>query len=90
VASQCDLNLTESNYIQLKELLDKYKSKGLEIAAFPCNQFEDHEPGGEIDIKDFVNKKYQFEPDLYSKVNVNGNGLCCIFQLGTGAKFVKR
>jgi glutathione peroxidase len=86
VASQC--GLTESNYTQLKELLDKYKSKGLEIAAFPCNQFGGQEPGCEIDIKDFVNKKYQFEPDLYSKVNVNGNGLCCIFQLEMWGKFV--
>ncbi|VDL84664.1 unnamed protein product [Nippostrongylus brasiliensis] len=41
VASQC--GLTNSNYTQLKELLDKYKSKGLEVAAFPCNQF-----GGQV------------------------------------------
>lgn len=36
-ASQC--GFTNSNYSQLKELLDKYKSEGLEVAAFPCNQF---------------------------------------------------
>jgi glutathione peroxidase len=36
-ASQC--GFTNSNYTQLKELLDKYKSQGLEVAAFPCNQF---------------------------------------------------
>lgn len=36
-ASQC--GLTNANYTQLKELLDKYKPQGLEVAAFPCNQF---------------------------------------------------
>lgn len=37
VASEC--GLTQTNYVQLKELLDKYKSQGLAIAAFPSNQF---------------------------------------------------
>lgn len=41
VASQC--GLTNANYTQLKELLDKYKPQGLEVAAFPCNQF-----GGQV------------------------------------------
>jgi glutathione peroxidase len=41
VASEC--GLTDANYKQLKELLDVYKDKGLEIAAFPCNQF-----GGQV------------------------------------------
>lgn len=36
-ASAC--GFTNSNYTQLKELLDKYKDQGLEVAAFPCNQF---------------------------------------------------
>ncbi|KAL3077611.1 hypothetical protein niasHT_036996 [Heterodera trifolii] len=70
VASNC--GFTDSNYSQLKQLLDKYKSKGLEIAAFPCNQFNNQEPGCAIDIKDFVTKKYNFEPDLYDKIDVNG------------------
>lgn len=41
VASKC--GLTNSNYTELKELLDLYKEKGLAIAAFPCNQF-----GGQV------------------------------------------
>ncbi|CAD6194059.1 unnamed protein product [Caenorhabditis auriculariae] len=71
VASQC--GLTNSNYTQFKELLDKYKSEGLEIAAFPCNQFGNQEPSCEIDIKSFVNDKFKFEPDLFSKIDVNGD-----------------
>lgn len=40
-ASEC--GLTQTNYVQLKELLDKYKSQGLEIAVFPSNEF-----GGQV------------------------------------------
>uniref|UniRef100_A0A914IA19 Glutathione peroxidase n=1 Tax=Globodera rostochiensis TaxID=31243 RepID=A0A914IA19_GLORO len=54
VASQC--GFTDSNYTQLKQLLDN-------------NQ----EPGCGIDIKEFVNKKYNFMPDLYDKIDVNGD-----------------
>ncbi|KAH7701601.1 glutathione peroxidase [Aphelenchoides avenae] len=70
VASKC--GLTNSNYTQLKETLEKYHGKGLEIACFPCNQFGGQEPGCEVDIKNFLTK-YSFEPDLYSKIEVNGS-----------------
>ncbi|CAD5214671.1 unnamed protein product [Bursaphelenchus xylophilus] len=70
-ASQC--GLTNSNYTQLNEILDKYKKDGLEIAAFPCNQFGGQEPGCDADIKSFVHEKFKFDPDLYSKIDVNGD-----------------
>lgn len=71
VASQC--GLANSNYTQLKDLLHKYKSQGLEVAAFPCNQFGEQEPACELDIKNFVESKFSFEPDLYGKIDVNGD-----------------
>lgn len=37
VASQC--GFTDTSYKEMKELADKYRDKGLSIAAFPCNQF---------------------------------------------------
>ncbi|KAM3727532.1 Glutathione peroxidase [Dirofilaria immitis] len=70
VASNC--GLTQTNYAQLKDLHDKYKEQGLAIAAFPCNQFASQEPGNEEEIKHFVKKTFNFEPDLYAKINVNG------------------
>uniref|UniRef100_A0A914QUU3 Glutathione peroxidase n=1 Tax=Panagrolaimus davidi TaxID=227884 RepID=A0A914QUU3_9BILA len=78
VASQC--GLTNSNYTQMKELLDKYHEQGLEIAAFPCNQFGGQEPACEIDIKNFVTEKFNFEPDLYAKINVNGSNADPLYQ----------
>ncbi|KAI6209987.1 Glutathione peroxidase [Aphelenchoides besseyi] len=70
VASDC--GLTTLNYGELKELLQTYKSEGLEVAAFPCNQFHGQEPGSEKQIKAFIQKTFDFEPDLYAKVDVNG------------------
>ncbi|CAB3403582.1 unnamed protein product [Caenorhabditis bovis] len=78
VASQC--GLTNSNYTQFKELLDEYKSRGLEIAAFPCNQFGGQEPSCELDIKSFVADKFKFEPDLFQKIDVNGDNASPLFK----------
>ncbi|GMS93334.1 hypothetical protein PENTCL1PPCAC_15509, partial [Pristionchus entomophagus] len=80
VASKC--GLTPVNYTQLKEILAEYKDRGFAIAAFPCNQFADQklmlivhleEPDCEADIQSFVQKKYAMEPDLFAKVEVNGD-----------------
>ncbi|CAI4228434.1 unnamed protein product [Auanema sp. JU1783] len=71
VASQC--GFTESNYNELKQLHDKYHEQGLRVAAFPCNQFGKQEPSCEIDIVNFVKDKFNYEPDMYAKVKVNGN-----------------
>ncbi|CAI4232851.1 unnamed protein product [Auanema sp. JU1783] len=82
VASQC--GLTESNYTQLKELLDVYHEQGLEVCAFPCNQFGGQEPSCAIDVQSFVTNKYKFEPDLYDKIDVNGNSAAPLY------KFLKK
>ena len=37
VASRC--GLTKRTYTMMSELYKKYKKHGLEILAFPCNQF---------------------------------------------------
>lgn len=71
VASQC--GFTKNHYTELKALQDKYYDQGLRVAAFPCNQFGAQEPSCEADIIKFVKEKFNYEPDLYGKVNVNGD-----------------
>lgn len=39
--------MTDANYSQLVRLYDKYHTQGLEILAFPCNQFMGQEPVSE-------------------------------------------
>ena len=48
------------------------RSKGLEILAFPCNQFGKQEPGTAEEIKNFCVSKYSVKFPLFSKIDVNG------------------
>ncbi|VDM76260.1 unnamed protein product [Strongylus vulgaris] len=70
VASKC--GFTNNHYTELKKLQDKYYDQGLRIAAFPCNQFGGQEPSCEVDIMKFVKETFDYEPDLYAKIDVNG------------------
>lgn len=63
--------LTPTHYEQLQALYDKYHDKGLEILAFPCNQFGRQEPGSAKEIKEFV-AKYNVTFPIFAKVHVNG------------------
>ena len=47
--------------------------KNKSVLAFPCNQFGGQEPKPEAEIKEFV-KKFSVEFDMFSKINVNGDG----------------
>lgn len=49
----------------------QYREKGLEILAFPCNQFAGQEPACETDLKEFI-KKNNVEFPFFAKINVNG------------------
>uniref|UniRef100_K3WJ83 Glutathione peroxidase n=1 Tax=Globisporangium ultimum (strain ATCC 200006 / CBS 805.95 / DAOM BR144) TaxID=431595 RepID=K3WJ83_GLOUD len=69
VSSLC--GLTPTNYPELAELDKKYRDQGLEILAFPCNQFSNQEPGTHEEIMEFV-KKYNCEFPFFEKHDVNG------------------
>lgn len=81
VASNC--GYTYTNYRELNSLYDDYKASGLEILAFPSNQFGDQEPGTDGEIKHFcTNFGIQFP--LFKKANVNGPDAMEVF------KYLKR
>ncbi|PPR91198.1 hypothetical protein GOBAR_AA29494 [Gossypium barbadense] len=66
------IGLTDSNYTQLTDLYNKYKDQGLEILAFPCNQFLSQEPGTSQDAQEFACTRYKAEYPIFQKVHVNG------------------
>ena len=70
VASQC--GHTERTYTQLQELYEHYRDQGLEILAFPCNQFKHQEPGSDREIRKFAYVEYGVTFPLFSKIAVNG------------------
>jgi glutathione peroxidase-family protein len=51
VASECGFT---KQYSGLEKIYEKYKDKGFEILAFPCNDFGGQEPGSNEEIKNSV------------------------------------
>lgn len=76
VASEC--GLTNQNYKELSALYKKYSAKGLEILAFPCNQFGGQEPGGSKQVQKFAKSKGASFP-IFDKVDVNGKSASAVF-----------
>ena len=69
VASKCGLT---PQYEGLEALYQKYKDQGLEILAFPCNQFLGQEPGTNEEIQSFCSLNYNVTFPLFDKIEVNG------------------
>ncbi|KAL8138917.1 hypothetical protein V2J09_004918 [Rumex salicifolius] len=84
VASQC--GLTNSNYTELSELYTKYKDQGLEILAFPCNQFGAQEPGSNEQIVEFACTRFKAEFPIFDKVDVNGDKAAPIYKFLKSSK----
>lgn len=68
-ASKCGFT---PQYKELQELYERYKDAGLEILAFPCNQFMEQEPGTDEEIVEFCSLNYGVTFPVFSKVDVNG------------------
>ncbi|KAK9114052.1 hypothetical protein Syun_020849 [Stephania yunnanensis] len=60
--------LTNSNYTELAKLYEKYIDQGLEILAFPCNQFGGQEPGTNEQIVEFACTRFKVEYPIFDKV----------------------
>ena len=70
VASKCGFT---PQYKGLEKIYGKYKSKGFEILAFPCNDFGNQEPGTNEEIKKFCSANYNVTFPLFNKIKVKGN-----------------
>ncbi|KAK6137610.1 hypothetical protein DH2020_028636 [Rehmannia glutinosa] len=53
---------------------------GLEILAFPCNQFGSQEPGTIEEIQNFVCTRFKAEYPVFDKVEVNGPNTAPIYK----------
>lgn len=56
----------------MRSLWDKYKDKGFNLIAFPCNQFGGQAPGTSQEEREWAWKKFGLEFDVYDKIDVNG------------------
>lgn len=70
VASKCGYT---PQYKDLEAVYEKYKSQGLEILGFPCNQFGSQEPGTNKEIAQFCTLNYGVTFPMFDKIEVNGD-----------------
>ena len=77
VASRCGFT---PQYIGLQNLYEKYKDKGFEILAFPCNQFGSQEKGTNDEIKEFCSTEYNVSFTLFDKIEVIGDNASPLFK----------
>ena len=77
VASRCGFT---PQYSGLQSLYEKYKDKGFEILAFPCNQFGSQEKGTNDEIKEFCSSEYNVSFTLFDKIEVIGNNASPLFK----------
>jgi glutathione peroxidase len=68
-ASKCGLT---PQYRELEELYLKYGKQGLEILAFPCNQFLGQEKGSDSEIQTFCQVNYGVSFPVFAKIEVTG------------------
>ncbi|MGE5365471.1 MAG: glutathione peroxidase [Bacteroidota bacterium] len=70
VASKCGFT---KQYKGLEAMYEKYRNKGFEILAFPCNDFGGQEPGSNEEIKEFCSLNYGVSFRLFDKIKVLGD-----------------
>ncbi len=80
-ASKCGYT---PQYKDLEALYQEYKGKGLEVLAFPANEFGGQEPGSNEEIKSFCELKYKTTFPLFGKIVVKGKGQHPLYAYLTG------
>ena len=50
------------------------------MLAFPCNQFGKQEPDSNAEILKFATTKFGVKFPMFSKIEVNGEGACDLYQ----------
>jgi glutathione peroxidase len=80
-ASKCGFT---PQYAGLEKLYEEFREQGLQILAFPSNQFMNQEPLSDEEIADFCQVNYGVSFPVFKKVDVNGKGAHPLF------KFLKK
>jgi glutathione peroxidase len=76
-ASHCGFT---PQYKELQELHNDFHEKGLEVLAFPCNQFGHQEAGSNDEIQEFCQVNFGLTFPVFAKVDVNGKDAHPLFK----------
>lgn len=76
-ASKCGFT---PQYDDLQDLYEKWKDKGFEVLAFPCDQFANQEPGTNAEIQKFCEVNFGLTYPVFAKIEVNGPNAHPLYQ----------
>lgn len=82
-ASECGFT---PQYEGLQELYQTYKSKGLTVLGFPCNQFGGQEPGSNEEVASFCTRRFAVTFPMFGKIEVNGAAAHPLYRYLTSEK----
>jgi len=66
-------------YAGLQSLYAALQEQGLEVLAFPCNQFKQQEKGNNEEIQQFCDLRFNVTFPLFDKIDVNGDNAHPLF-----------
>jgi glutathione peroxidase len=76
-ASRCSYS---RQFADLQKLYESHREKGFEILGFPCNQFNEKEPGSNLDIHEYCESHFGVKFPLFEKVEVRGSSVHPLYQ----------
>lgn len=75
-ASKCGFT---PQFKDLETIYEKHKDQKFSVLGFPCNQFNQQDPGNEEGIKNFCELNYGVTFPMFSKIDVNGKSAHPLF-----------
>jgi glutathione peroxidase len=76
-ASECGFT---PQYAELQRVYAQYRDRGLEVLAFPSNDFGGQEPGDGAQIREFVDDEFSVEFPMFDKVHATGPEISPVYQ----------
>ncbi|WP_090087818.1 glutathione peroxidase [Lentibacillus persicus] len=75
-ASECGFT---PQFDGLEKLYASYKDEGFTVLGFPCNQFNNQDPGSDEDIEVFCRRNFGVTFPMFSKIDVKGDNAHPLF-----------
>jgi glutathione peroxidase len=76
-ASKCSYS---RQFADLQNLYESYREQGFEILGFPCNQFNDKEPGSNSEVQQFCKSTFGVTFTLFEKIEARGRNAHPLFR----------
>ena len=76
-ASECGYT---PQYAGLQKLYGEFRDRGLEVLAFPSDDFGGQEPGTNEQIRSFVDENFQIEFPMFDKLHATGPEIAPLYK----------